>query len=47
MKCLGIKYDSVRSMQQCIILKGRDNADILQVHGHEPNLWNFSRFAIC
>ena len=37
MKCLGIKNDSLRSMQQGIVLTGRDNADILPVHGHEPN----------
>ena len=45
-KCLEIKSESVRSMQQCIIMIGRDDADILPVHGHKPNLWNFSRFNI-
>ena len=29
------------------VLIGRDNADILPVCGHEPDLWNFSVFTIC
>ena len=30
-----------------ILVIGRDNADIVPVHGHEPNLKNFHVFIIC